>query len=217
MIYTLSCRKNDTSLQLSYESLERISNKTKKSKILFATDEANEKTLSPAIPVRVYQEKRGRQKRMDLSRQTTILSQMDNLVAVKEVKETASYVQKGLRNIFILNPIPNHMRNYSPLAERLDPDAGNIAGLLAGMSFEDQQNVEKRLTEYVRPLPEKDINRIWAEKVGRFESDAMLYCEEEWVNGEKIEIDARICLMVRCVLSLLWLPYLRGRLVAYLS
>lgn len=109
------------------------------------------------------------------------------------------------------------MRNYSPLAERLDPDAGNIAGLLAGMSFEDQQNVEKRLTEYVRPLPEKDINRIWAEKVRRFESDAMLYCEEEWVNGEKIEIDARICLMVRCVLSLLWLPYLRGRLVAYLS
>lgn len=191
LIYTLSCRKNDTSLQLSYESLERISNKTKKSKILFATDEANEKILSPAIPVRVYQEKRGRQKRMDLSRQTTILSQMDNLVAVKEVKETASYVQKGLRNIFILNPIPNHMRNYSPLAERLDPDAGNIAGLLAGMSFEDQQNVEKRLTEYVRPLPEKDINRIWAEKVGRFESDAMLYCEEEWVNGEKIEIDAR--------------------------
>ena len=191
LIYTLACRKYDKSLQISFESLEWTSSKTKKTRMLFATDSAYEEPASPAIPIRFYQEKRGKQKRMDLNRQTTALSQMENLVVIKRVKEAALLVQNAMKNIFILNPIPNHMRDYVQLAERLNPDAGNIAGLLAGMKPEMQQQVEKELTEYVRPLPEKDIKRIWAEKVGRFESDAMLYCEEEWVNGEKIEIDAR--------------------------
>lgn len=191
LIYRLSCRKNDTALQISFESLEEVASKTGKNRILFATDTVSEDASSPAIPVRFYQEKPGRQKRLDLNRQTTVLSQMENLVAVKKVKEAAALVQNGLKSIFILNPIPNHMRDYSPLSERLNPDAGNIAGLLAGMNPEEQKKVEGELTAYVRPLPEKDIKRIWAEKVGRFESDAMLYCEEEWVNGDKIEIDAR--------------------------
>lgn len=191
LIYTLSCRKNDTSLQISFESLERLSAKTKKSKVLFTTDVAAEDAASPAIPIRLSQEKRGRQKRIDLNRQTTVLSQIENLVTVKSVKTAAALVQNGLKNIFILNPIPNHMRDYSPLSEHLSPDAGNIAGLLAGMSPEEQEKIEKELTAYVRPLPEKDIKRIWAEKVGRFKSDAMLYCEEEWINNERIEIDAR--------------------------
>ncbi len=191
LIYTLSCRKNDTSLQISFESLERLSAKTKKSKVLFTTDVTAEDAASPAIPIRLSQEKRGRQKRIDLNRQTTVLSQIENLVTVKSVKTAAALVQNGLKNIFILNPIPNHMRDYSPLSEHLSPDAGNIAGLLAGMSPEEQEKIEKELTAYVRPLPEKDIKRIWAEKVGRFKSDAMLYCEEEWINNERIEIDAR--------------------------
>lgn len=191
LVYSLSCRKYEKSLQISFESLEHVSSKTNKSKILFTTDTVSEDATSPAIPVRFYREKPGRQKRMDLNRQTTVLYQMENLVAVRKVKEAALSVQICLKNIFILNPIPNHMRDYSPLSERLNPDAGNIAGLLAGMNPEEQKQVEKELTAYVRPLPEKDIKRIWAEKVGRFASDAMLYCEEEWVNGEKIEIDAR--------------------------
>ena len=191
LIYSLSCRRNDTSLQICYESLEEVATKTDKVRMLFRTDIASEDASSPAIPVRFYQEKSGQGKRLDLNRQTTVLYQMENLVAVKKVKEAAALVQSSLKSIFILNPIPNHMRDYSPLSERLNPDAGNIAGLLAGMSPEEQQRVENELTTYVRPLPEKDIKRIWAEKVGRFESDAMLYCEEEWLDGDKIEIDAR--------------------------
>lgn len=191
LIYSISCRKNDNSLQLASESLELHTPKTNKSRMLFTTDTISENASFPAIPIRFYQEKPGRQKRLDLNRQTSILYQIENLVAVKKVKESAMLVQNELKGIFILNPIPNHMRDYSPLSERLNPDAGNIAGLLAGMDSEDQKRIEAELTKYVRPLPEKDIKRIWAEKVGRFESDAMLYCEEEWVSGEKIEIDAR--------------------------
>lgn len=191
LVYTLSCRKQDTVLQIAFESLEQIAVKKQTKRSLFYTDVNNENASSPVIPTRFYQERRGPHKRMDLGRQTSVLSQMENLVAIKKVKDAALLVQNGLRNIFILNPIPNHMRDYSPLSERLNQDGGNIAGLLAGMNREEQERVEKELTDYVRPLPEKDIKRIWAEKVGRFESDAMLYCEEEWVNGEKIEIDAR--------------------------
>lgn len=191
LVYTLSCRKQDTALQIAFESLEQIAVKKQTKRSLFYTDVNNENASSPVIPTRFYQERRGPHKRMDLGRQTSVLSQMENLVAIKKVKDSALLVQNGLRNIFILNPIPNHMRDYSPLSERLNQDGGNIAGLLAGMNREEQERVEKELTDYVRPLPEKDIKRIWAEKVGRFESDAMLYCEEEWVNGEKIEIDAR--------------------------
>lgn len=191
LVYTLSCRKQDTALQIAFESLEQIAVKKQTKRSLFYTDVNNENASSPVIPTRFYQERRGPHKRMDLGRQTSVLSQMENLVAIKKVKDAALLVQNGLRNIFILNPIPNHMRDYSPLSERLNQDGGNIAGLLAGMNREEQERVEKELTDYVRPLPEKDIKRIWAEKVGRFESDAMLYCEEEWVNGEKIEIDAR--------------------------
>ncbi len=190
LVYSLSCRKNDNSLQLFFESLELVSSKTQKSRMLFITDVNGEDAGSFSVPVFFYSEK-SRQKRLDLNRQTTVLYQMENLVAIRKVKEAASLVQDGLKNIFILNPIPNHMRDYSQLSERLNPDAGNIAGLLAGMNPDDQKRVEKELTDYVRPLPEKDIKRIWAEKVGRFKSDAMLYCEEEWVNGEKLEIDAR--------------------------
>ena len=191
LIYSLSCSKDDNSLQISFEKLEQVSSKNNRSRMLFTTDAANKNAASPSIPTRFYQESPGKGKRLDLSRQTTVLYQMENLVTVKKVKEAASLVQNGLKSIFILNPIPNHMRDYSPLSERLNPDAGNIAGLLAGMNPEEQERVERELTKYVCRLPEKDIKRIWAEKVGRFESDAMLYCEEEWVNGEKIEIDAR--------------------------
>ena len=39
---------------------------------------------------------------------------------------------------------------------------------------------------------ERDIRRVYAETVGKFKSDAMLYCEERWLdNKEPHLIDAR--------------------------
>ena len=51
--------------------------------------------------------------------------------------------------------------------------------------------MERELTKYIRPLPEKDINKIWAETVGRFDTDAMLYSEEGWTSQTMTTIDAR--------------------------
>ena len=151
LVYTLTCRKNDTSLQLVSESLEQTSPRA--SKTLFATDITHEDTASSTLPVLFS----GKQKPLDLNRQTTILSQMENLVAIRKVKESALLALNNLRNIFILNPVPDRMRDYAPLTEQLNADAGNLAGLLAGMNPEDQHRIEKELTDYVRPLPEKNL------------------------------------------------------------
>ena len=97
----------------------------------------------------------------------------------------------NIESIFILNPIPSKMRDYSQLSESLESDASNIAGVLAALSDDQKAEVESTISAYTKNLPEGDIQRIWAEKVGRFGTDAMLYCQEQWKPGHITEIDAR--------------------------
>ncbi|QEI40886.1 DNA replication and repair protein RecF [Dolichospermum sp. UHCC 0315A] len=96
-----------------------------------------------------------------------------------------------LENIFVFNPIPSKMRDYSDLSEYIASDGSNIAGVLAALSDDKKAEVENTLSDYIKDLPEGDIKKVWAEKVGRFGTDAMLYCQEEWKPGEITEIDAR--------------------------
>jgi predicted ATPase len=105
--------------------------------------------------------------------------------------EGAKLVLSQLQRIFVFDPIPSHMRNYTPLSEKLLADGSNIAGVLAGMEMERKKTVEETLTRYLKDLPERDIKRIWTEPVGKFKTDAMLYCEEGWVNQPTHEVDAR--------------------------
>ena len=81
------------------------------------------------------------------------------------------------------------MRGYSPVSSELKPDGSNIAGVIAALNPEEKEKLEAELTKYVSPLPEKDIKKIQAVTVGLNNSDAMLYCFEEW-NPDKA-IDAR--------------------------
>ncbi|WP_069470711.1 AAA family ATPase [Candidatus Marithrix sp. Canyon 246] len=113
------------------------------------------------------------------------------LYALKESIEAANLVINTLQNIFILEPVPTHMRTYTPLSHKLSNDAKNIAGVLAALPDTQQTCCENILSYYAKQLPEGDIHKVWAEKVGKLNSDAMLYCEEEWVNGEITLIDAR--------------------------
>ena len=96
-----------------------------------------------------------------------------------------------LKEILVLNPIPSKMRDYSRLSDTLENDASNIAGVLAALTEEQKAEVESTLSEYIKNLPEGDIQKVWAEKVGRFGTDAMLYCQEGWKPGHITEIDAR--------------------------
>ncbi|MGM3309267.1 AAA family ATPase [Anabaena sp. WFMT] len=100
-------------------------------------------------------------------------------------------IRPTIANILILNPIPSKMRDFSRLSENIESDASNIAGVLAALSEEKKAEVELNLSYYIKDLPEGDIQKLWAEKVGRFGTDAMLYCQEEWKPGETTEIDAR--------------------------
>ncbi|MFM6192178.1 AAA family ATPase [Planktothrix sp.] len=97
-----------------------------------------------------------------------------------------------LKKIFIINPIPQRMRDYSPLSKTLEQDGSNLAGVLAALPEPEKEKIEQTLLNYLSQLPEGDLQRVWAEPVGRLGSDAMLYCEEKWGNNqEPLLVDAR--------------------------
>jgi AAA15 family ATPase/GTPase len=131
--------------------------------------------------------KMGGESPIDLS----ILNILKSLSISSNIKNKINIIIQAIENIFILNPIPSKMRNYSSLSETFESDASNIAGVLAALPDEQKAEIEATISTYIKDLPEGDIQRIWAEKVGRFGTDAMLYCEEQWKPGHITEIDAR--------------------------
>jgi predicted ATPase len=156
---------------------------------LFFTD--REIPCDVKIPVFFNTGKRGPGRKIDMNRAYSIVSQIEFLNVTKEVKDASKVICDNLRQIFILDPIPSHMRGYSQLSETLTADAANIAGVLAALPLDRKKEVENELTKYVRPLPEKDIDEIWAQTANLLGTDAMLYCKEGWTPAEKTTIDAR--------------------------
>jgi len=155
---------------------------------LFRTDQPNPD--DPIVKTRLYNKKGGALRQ--LSRASSALSQLAAQSTRQEIAEAIDVVGNALRGIFILDPIPSHMRHYSPLSDQLDPDAGNIAGVIAALPGERKKVVEETFSIYLSRLPERDIQRVYSEKIGRFQSDAMLYCEEAWLkNVQPMVVDAR--------------------------
>lgn len=144
----------------------------------------------PSIVARIYNEKQGTKK--VLARSLSILSQLPTQSLRKEIAEGVDHVTRVLRGIFVFDLIPSHMRAYSPLSDQLLPDGSNIAGVIAALPEREQSNIETALLDFVRHVPERDIKRVWAEPVGKFNSDAMLYCEEDWGGTQgSSTVDAR--------------------------
>ena len=147
---------------------------------------------APAITAKLYNTTRGTSR--EAQRSSSVLDQLKLSASTlrKEITEGIQCVLEALGKIFVLNPIPSHMRYFSPLAERLANDASNIAGVLAALPEERKSRVEQTLQHYVRDLPEKDIQKVWTEKVGPFQTDAVLLCEEAWRPGAPpTKVDAR--------------------------
>ena len=144
------------------------------------------------IPTYFSTGKQGKGQNFELNRNTSILYQSKILqLKKKEIIDVVSNLAKQLSGIFVLDPIPNHMRDYSPLAEKLSSDGSNIAGVLAALSDEKKERIQEKLTSYLKKIPEKDIERVWTERIGKFNTDAMLYCEEAWQGAEQCVVDAR--------------------------
>ncbi|WP_374590377.1 AAA family ATPase [Aquabacterium sp.] len=145
---------------------------------------------SPTIVVRLYNGKSGTKR--DLARAQPALFQLYGQKLPQDTDVGVNEVIRSLRDIFVLDPIPSHMRTYSPLADKLDSDARNIAGVIAAMPASQKAEIERVLSQYAAKLPERDIKRVYADPVGKFGSDAMLYCEEEWGGTENPPtVDAR--------------------------
>ncbi|WP_009632212.1 AAA family ATPase [Synechocystis sp. PCC 7509] len=181
-------------VQLLAESLVRITKRPKTDKnphkiSLFQAD--SDSPDNPSIVARLYNTKKGKPK--DVRRSNSILSQLTGLASIsQDITEGLNIVSQVLKNIFILDPIPSKMRSFSPFSDRILSDASNIAGILAALAEPEKSQVEAEITKYVTDLPGRDIQKVWAEPVGRFKYDAMLYCQEMWVeNKESTLIDAR--------------------------
>lgn len=186
--YEISFRLEGKELLISGESLKVVT-ATGKDNILYYTDAIE--SPSNHITARFQKDKKGPRKGLDVRRDISILSQISSLNVLKSIKDGAEAVINALSTILVLDPKPEKMRGYTPLADKLASDGSNIAGVIAGMGDEEKRLFESKLTSYVRKLPERDLVRIWAEPVGRFNADAMLYCEEEWVEGAKGVFDTR--------------------------
>lgn len=196
--YRLECRIVENRCDVWSEQLQRIKYRQNKEgkrtaatagKIkIFRTDTCEKN--SPTIVGRLYNEKQGAPR--ILGRSHALLFQLAGQKSRKEIEEGVNEVINSLKDIFLLDPIPSHMRNYSPLSDKLDSDAKNIAGVIAALQDDKQREIELALTNYASKLPERDIRRVYAEKVGKFASDAMLYCEEIWADRiEPLTVDAR--------------------------
>lgn len=196
--YRLECCVSDNRCDLQSEQLTRIKyrldkHNTRKSKVgvlrLFRTDPCTSEE-SPTIIARLYNEKQGTPRQV--SRTHAVLFQLVGQKLRQEIQDGVTVVVSVLRDIFILDPIPSHMRDYRPLAEIMEPDGRNIAGVIAALPEEKQQEIEDVLTKYASQLPERDIRRVYAEPVGKFKTDAMLYCEEHWSDDiDPPTVDAR--------------------------
>lgn len=185
--YRLECRIHESRCDVSAEHLDRTrfrpskdgKRRTVAGRIkIFRTDSCAD--LAPTIVARLYNEKQGT--RRELGRAHPVLFQLVGQKLRQEIQDGIAVVVDSLRDIFILDPIPSHMRGYSPLADKLDSDARNIAGVIAALAKPKQREIEEVLTSYASKLPERDIRRVYAETVGKFNSDAMLYSEEHWVD-----------------------------------
>ncbi len=173
-------------LLVQEERLVRIAGKSRM--VLFRTDPVSDDQVG--VVARLYNSKAG--KKHEFSRFSVILSQMRGLLLRKEIYEGVQHLLDALSGIFVLDPIPSHMRGYSALRDQLYPDASNIAGVLASLDAQRKKEVEKELVQFASRVPEHDIERVWAQKVGQFESDAMLYCKERGVLGQEgLTVDAR--------------------------
>lgn len=197
--YRLQCRTTDNRCELVSEQLDRLryrlSRKDDKRigearRIALVRLDALSVDDSHSIIGRLYNEKAGTKR--SFSRNHSAVFQLVGQKLRQEIQEGVDAVNHALRNVFILDPIPSHMRTYSQLSDRLEGDAGNIAGVLAALSDDRRLEIETTLAKYASRLPERDIGKVYSEAVGKFQTDAMLYCEEHLgADGSTQIVDAR--------------------------
>ncbi|MZP30912.1 AAA family ATPase [Heliobacterium undosum] len=185
-LYSITVLTKPT-VELFSESIVKIQRDATKNReiAIFITELPN--TESSGITVQLNNENFGIE--WNFKRSYSVLSQLNGSQFGQEFDVAVDTVSKTLSNIFVLDPFPKRMGNYTPLSKDLANDASNIAGVLAGRA--DKDAIERLLSSYASRLPECEIKRVWTKTVGEFKSDAMLYCEEQWSPDRIITLDPR--------------------------
>jgi predicted ATPase len=152
---------------------------TKTDLTLFETKELDKNNPS-MVSVALYTE--GKPRSQNFPVKSSILSQIEYVNCNRKIKDAAETVTANFKKIRLANPIPERMRDFAPLSKNLAEDTSNLAGYLANLSSETQSQTYDAIMKYLRPLPDKDIKSIRAEKVPLTDM-AMLFCTEEWQEG----------------------------------
>lgn len=189
--YSITFSVDKAEAYVNEESLE-VFTRDNSWRNLFDTDRIQPGNQSNQITARFDKDRPGPRKGISLRRDITVLSQVQGQNVLKGIKDGAKAALDTFASIYVLDPTPARMRDFVQLSETLKSDGSNVAGVIAALPGEESADFERRLTSYVSKLPEKDIRKIWTERVGRFKDTAMLYCREDWGNPEDtLEIDAR--------------------------
>lgn len=179
-------------VELVSELLSKVKlRKTNDNKVyskLFYTD--NDDISNPSITTYYSTNTQGRGKKFEMRRSYSILSQSRSMSLLKDVQKGVELVSECLKKIFVFDPIPSAMRDYTSYSDKLNRDGSNISGVLAALPSPEKEDVEVKLTRFLKLIPEKDIIRVYTEPIGKFGTDAMLYVEEHW-NNQSIPMDAK--------------------------
>ena len=108
---------------------------------------------------------------------------------VRRIKDSTLTVVNNLRKIRLSNPIPERMRDFAPLSKTIAEDASDLAGYLANLDEELKSGTYEAILKYLKPLPDRDIKSIRADKIPMTDK-AMLFCTEEWTAGHTQEQSA---------------------------
>ena len=160
--------------------------KTKKNLVMFERKELDEMNKS-LVSVALYTE--GKPRYQNFSAKTSVLSQIEYVNCVRRIKDSTLTVVNNLRKIRLSNPIPERMRDFAPLSKTIAEDASDLAGYLANLDEELKSVTYEAILKYLKPLPDRDIKSIRADKIPMTDK-AMLFCTEEWTAGHTQEQSA---------------------------
>ena len=159
---------------------------TKKNLVMFERKDLDEMNKS-LVSVALYTE--GKPRYQNFSAKTSVLSQIEYVNCVRRIKDSTLTVVNNLRKIRLSNPIPERMRDFAPLSKTIAEDASDLAGYLANLDEELKSVTYEAILKYLRPLPDRDIKSIRADKIPMTDK-AMLFCTEEWTAGHTQEQSA---------------------------
>lgn len=159
---------------------------TKKNLVMFERKELDEMNKS-LVSVALYTE--GKPRYQNFSAKTSVLSQIEYVNCVRRIKDSTLTVVNNLRKIRLSNPIPERMRDFAPLSKTIAEDASDLAGYLANLDEELKSVTYEAILKYLKPLPDRDIKSIRADKIPMTDK-AMLFCTEEWTTGQTQEQSA---------------------------